>query len=47
MKTISLKKTIQFSGEDENSLIRVKKPRNREINEVILYYNKPQREQIQ
>lgn len=46
MKTISLKIDDSVFGETEKILARIKKPRNRYINEAIEYYNKVQRKQI-
>jgi predicted transcriptional regulator len=46
MKTISLKIDDSIFGEIEKILARIKKPRNRYINESIEYYNKIQRKQI-
>lgn len=46
MKTISLKIDDSVFGETEKILTRIKKPRNRYINEAIEYYNKVQRKQI-
>ena len=43
MKTISLKIDDSVFGETEKILDRIKKPRNRYINEAIEYYNKHQR----
>ena len=42
MKTISLKIDDSIFGETEKILLRMKKPRNRYINEAIEYYNKIQ-----
>ncbi len=39
MKTISLKIDDSIFGETEKILSRIKKPRNRYINEAIDYYN--------
>lgn len=46
MKTISLKIDDSIFGETEKILSRVKKPRNRYINEALDYYNKLQRRLI-
>ncbi len=46
MKTVSLKIEDSIFGETEKILARIKKPRNRYINEAIEYYNKVQRKQI-
>ncbi len=43
MKTISLKIDDSIFGETEKILSRMKKPRNRYINEAIGYYNQLQR----
>jgi len=43
MKTISLKIDDSIFGETEKILFRMKKPRNRYINEAIDYYNRLQR----
>ena len=43
MKTISLKIDNSIFGETEKILSRMKKPRNRYINEAIDYYNRLQR----
>ncbi len=43
MKTISLKIDDSIFGETEKILSRMKKPRNRYINEAIDYYNRLQR----
>ena len=43
MKTVSLKIDDAIFGETEKILSRVKKPRNRYINEAIDYYNKFQK----
>jgi len=40
MKNISLKMDDQIFGETEEILARIKKSRNRYINEAIDYYNK-------
>jgi predicted transcriptional regulator len=46
MKTVSLKIDDSIFSETEKILARIKKPRNRYINEAIEYYNKLQRKQI-
>lgn len=46
MKTVSLKIDDSIFGETEKILARIKKPRNRYINEALDYYNKFQRKQI-
>ncbi|ASB49596.1 hypothetical protein [Alkalitalea saponilacus] len=46
MKTVSLKIDESIFGETEKILERIKKPRNRYINEAIDFYNKLQRKQI-
>ncbi|MGV8093201.1 MAG: hypothetical protein AB2L24_15185 [Mangrovibacterium sp.] len=43
MKTVSLKIDDSIFGETEKILTRIKKPRNRYINEAIDHYNKLQR----
>ncbi|MCF8299127.1 MAG: hypothetical protein K9J13_16380 [Saprospiraceae bacterium] len=43
MKTVSLKLDDSIFGETEKILLRIKKPRNRYINEALDYYNKLQR----
>jgi hypothetical protein len=43
MKTVSLKIDDSIFGETEKILSKIKKPRNRYINEAIDYYNKLQR----
>ena len=43
MKTVSLKIDDSIFGETEKILLRMKKPRNRYINEAIDYYNRLQR----
>lgn len=45
MKTVSLKIDDAIFSETEKILARIKKPRNRYINEAIEYYNKLQRKQ--
>ncbi len=46
MKTVSLKIDDSIFRETENLLSRIKKPRNRYINEAIDFYNKHQRRQM-
>lgn len=46
MKTVSLKIDDSIFGETEKILARIKKPRNRYINEAIAFYNKLQRKQM-
>ena len=46
MKTISLKIDDSIFGETEVILSKIKKPRNRYINEAIEYYNKLQNRKI-
>ena len=46
MKTVSLKIDDSIFVETEKILSRIKKPRNRYINEAIEYYNKLQRKLI-
>lgn len=46
MKTVSLKIDDSIFSETEKILARIKKPRNRYINEAIEYYNRLQRNQI-
>ena len=46
MKIVSLKIDDSIFGETEKILARIKKPRNRYINEAIEFYNKLQRKQI-
>ncbi|MCK4922958.1 MAG: hypothetical protein KAS71_18045 [Bacteroidales bacterium] len=46
MKTVSLKIDDSIFGETEKILSRLKKPRNRYINEAIDYYNKFQKRLI-
>ena len=43
MKTVSLKIDDSIFGETEKILSRIRKPRNRYINEAIEYYNRFQR----
>ena len=43
MKTVSLKIDDSVFGETEKILSKIRKPRNRYINEAIEYYNKIQR----
>lgn len=46
MKTISLKIDEDIFGETERILARIKKPRNRYINEALRFYNRLQREEL-
>jgi len=46
MKTVSLKIDDSIFSETEKILARIKKPRNRYINEAIELYNKHHRKQI-
>ena len=46
MKTISLKIDDSIFGETEKILSKMKKPRNRYINEALDYYNRLQRRLI-
>lgn len=46
MKTVSLKIDDSIFGETEKILARIKKPRNRYINEAIDFYNRMQRKQM-
>jgi hypothetical protein len=46
MKTVSLKIDESIFGETEKILSRIKKPRNRYINEALDFYNKLQLKQI-
>jgi len=46
MKSISLKIDDSIFDETEKILYRIKKPRNRYINEALEFYNKYQRKQI-
>ena len=46
MKNVSLKIDDSIFGETEKILSRIKKPRNRYINEAIDYYNKFQKRAI-
>jgi len=46
MKNVSLKIDDSIFGETEKILSKIKKPRNRYINEAIDYYNKLQRRLI-
>jgi hypothetical protein len=46
MKTVSLKIDESIFGETEKILAKIKKPRNRYINEAIDFYNKIQRRKI-
>ncbi len=46
MKTVSLKIDDSIFGETEKILARIKKPRNRYINEALEFYNKYQKRQF-
>ena len=46
MKTVSLKIDDSIFGETEKILLRIKKSRNRYINEALDYYNKVQSRSI-
>lgn len=46
MKNISLKLDDSVFGETEKILSRIKKPRNRYINEALVYYNRLQKRLI-
>ena len=46
MKTVLLKIDDSIFGETEKILSKIKKPRNRYINEALEYYNKIQRRKI-
>ncbi len=46
MKTVSLKLDDSIFGETEKILAKIKKPRNRYINEALEFYNKVQRKQM-
>jgi len=46
MKTVSLKIDDSIFGETEKILSKIKKPRNRYINDAIDYYNRIQRRAI-
>jgi len=46
MKTVSLKIDDSIFGETEKILSRIKKPRNRYINEALEYYNRIQKRMI-
>jgi len=46
MKTVLLKLDDSIFGDTENILSRIKKPRNRYINEAIEFYNKYQKRLI-
>lgn len=46
MKTVSLKIDESIFGETEKILALMKKPRNRYINEAIVYYNKHQKRML-
>ena len=46
MKSVSLKIDDSIFGETEKILLKIKKPRNRYINEAIDYYNRIQKRLI-
>ncbi|MFA4852179.1 MAG: hypothetical protein WC868_07365 [Bacteroidales bacterium] len=46
MKTLSLKLDDSIFRETEQVVTRLKKPRNRYINEALLFYNRMQRKRI-
>ncbi len=46
MKTVSLKIDDAVFGETEKILSKIRKPRNRYINEALEYYNKIQKRKI-
>ena len=46
MKTVLLKLDDATYGETESILTRIRKPRNRYINEAVAYYNKFQKRQL-
>ena len=46
MKTVSLKIDDSIFGETEAILSKIKKPRNRYINEALEYYNRIQKRKI-
>jgi len=46
MKTLSLKLDDSIFKETEQVLSQIKKPRNRYINEALLYYNRLQRKRL-
>lgn len=46
MKTLSLKLDDSVFQETEQVLAKLKKPRNRYINEALLYYNRLQRKKL-
>ncbi len=46
MKTLSLKLDDSIFDETEQVLLKLKKPRNRYINEALLYYNRLQKKKI-
>lgn len=46
MKTVSLKIDDSIFGETEKILSKIKKPRNRYINDAIAYYNRIQKRAI-
>lgn len=46
MKTLSLKLDDSIFQETERVLLKLKKPRNRYINEALLYYNRLQKKRL-
>jgi len=46
MKTVSLKIDDSIFGETEKILSKIKKPRNRYINDAIEYYNRIQKREL-
>jgi hypothetical protein len=46
MKTVLLKLDDSTYGETESILTRIRKPRNRYINEAVAFYNKYQKRQL-
>jgi hypothetical protein len=46
MKTVLLKLDDSTYGETESILARIRKPRNRYINEAVAFYNKYQKRQL-
>jgi len=46
MKTVSLKIDDSIFGETEKILSKIRKPRNRYINEAIAFYNRHQKKQL-
>ena len=46
MKTVLLKVDDSTYGETESILTRIRKPRNRYINEAVAFYNKYQKRQL-